>query len=262
MVTIKAIQWINTVASTHIGCSEMLLFSISYLAYLFMSTASGKIDADGMLVAWENDGKGHILKCLSYSLLPCSNQPVRLSYPPLSPAILVPTNKHISKNPLEIPHSFTLWPFCCMLPANPNPESILHICFLCNCSQDPHKCWSKSQPRPLCCIMFSVWVMLLSLLLDLSSHSFSLSMVLLQSLLIQSRIQAPPPTPPQDKTYFTKKEQASMPPPPMWGIYLPMHSYFAPSRPRGGSPPPSETNFSTSLGSVGTSSLSFQFLLT
>lgn len=114
------------VTFTHVGCSEVLLFSISYLAYLFTSTAYGKIDADDMLVAWENDDKGHILKCLSYSLLPCSNQPVRLSYPLLSPASLVPTNRHINESPLEMPPPLPYDPSAvCFLPIPTlNPSDI------------------------------------------------------------------------------------------------------------------------------------------
>lgn len=103
------------VTYTHIECSEVLFFSNSYVVYLFISTAYGKIDADDMLVAWENDGKGHILKCLNYSLLPWSNQPLRLSYPLLSPASLVLIDKSIRvfwRRPLLYPMTFLVYASC------------------------------------------------------------------------------------------------------------------------------------------------------
>lgn len=70
----------------------------------------------------------------------------------------------------------------------------------------------------------------LSSLLDFYSHSSSLSMALLQSLLIQSSPQAPPPPPSQDNfTCATEKMQAIAPPPPTLAMLPPCIHILFPS---------------------------------
>lgn len=124
---------------------------------------------------------------------------------PPSPSSSIATLVHTSS---RINHWRSLFPYltalCYVLPASPQPESLLHIRFLCKLSQDFPKCWRKARHRPPCNTS-SGQVILSSLLLDLSSHSHC-PRGSLHSLQIQSGIQSPPPPASQDNLVFPQRK--------------------------------------------------------
>lgn len=125
--------------------------------------------------------------------------------------------------PFPFPHGPSA---VCSPPVPTQNPSYIHI-FSTIAPRTPTSAGIKSPACPLCHIMFSplsdafksAWFF----------FTFSLPMELLQSLLIQSSIQALPPLPSQDNfTCSTEKMQAIVPPPPMLAIFLLILILFPP----------------------------------
>lgn len=211
-------QWINTVTSTGIGCSGVLLFSISCFAYLLMSTAEREKDTDHM-VSRQSDGKmtkdifSHFCSLLpaytSLSAPPAILPSLPIWSPLISISIII-----LWRSPIPLPYSPSVIYF---LPI-PNPESILHIGFLCNCFQDSPQVSEKitTMPSLLHHVFWSEWYLhIFSAFLHILSHCpWGLPQRFTNPVSISTFYS-------QDIfNCSTEKIQSSVPPPPILAILL------------------------------------------